>query len=227
MAPTSTNRRGRVPDGPRGLRAVLRGRVPSDENPWLPDARGGRVPSVTDLTHLLAAYDDQLRTDAETPGRVVGHPARPAAAGHLRRRPRLHHLPGPRRARRTRLRQLVGARRSTTTARTPRSARWSGRPAATTTLPACTTPCWRPASRRTSRSRSCSARRAPSPSTSSLPEGVTLRTVTDEADVRAMSAMVDEVFGDPVSDAMADSHLRRLWPAATGWSSGSPRRTGR
>ena len=43
-----------------------------------------------------------------------------------------------------------------------------------------------------------------------LPEGVTVRRVTGEADVRAISAMADEVFGDPVSDVMADSLLRRL-----------------
>lgn len=44
----------------------------------------------------------------------------------------------------------------------------------------------------------------------SLPEGVTLRRVSEEADVRAMSAMQDEVFGDPVSDDLADALLRRL-----------------
>jgi GNAT superfamily N-acetyltransferase len=43
-----------------------------------------------------------------------------------------------------------------------------------------------------------------------LPDGVTLRTVTDEADVRAMSAMQDEIFGDPPSDEMADAILHRL-----------------
>jgi hypothetical protein len=43
-----------------------------------------------------------------------------------------------------------------------------------------------------------------------LPVGVTVRRVTEEADVRAMSAMADEVFGDPVSDVMADALLRRL-----------------
>ncbi len=43
-----------------------------------------------------------------------------------------------------------------------------------------------------------------------LPEGVTLRRITEEADVRAMSAMADEVFGDPVSDERADSIVRRL-----------------
>lgn len=43
-----------------------------------------------------------------------------------------------------------------------------------------------------------------------LPVGVTLRRVTDERDVHAMSAMQDEVFGDPVSKDMADALLRRL-----------------
>ncbi|MQA63972.1 MAG: GNAT family N-acetyltransferase [Actinophytocola sp.] len=43
-----------------------------------------------------------------------------------------------------------------------------------------------------------------------LPDGVILRQVTDESDVRAMSAMQDEAFGDPVSERMADALLRRL-----------------
>jgi hypothetical protein len=45
-----------------------------------------------------------------------------------------------------------------------------------------------------------------------LPDGVTLRRVSEDADVRAMSAMSAEVFGDPVSDgvAVADALLRRL-----------------
>ena len=43
-----------------------------------------------------------------------------------------------------------------------------------------------------------------------LPDGVTVRRVSAEADVRAMSALQDEVFGDPVSDDMAESLLRRL-----------------
>lgn len=44
----------------------------------------------------------------------------------------------------------------------------------------------------------------------SLPDGVSLRRVTEEADVRAMSAMADEVFGDPVSAERADALVRRL-----------------
>jgi ribosomal protein S18 acetylase RimI-like enzyme len=43
-----------------------------------------------------------------------------------------------------------------------------------------------------------------------LPEGVTLRRVIEEGDVRAMSAAADAVFGDPVSDVMADTLLQRL-----------------
>lgn len=43
-----------------------------------------------------------------------------------------------------------------------------------------------------------------------LPAGVTLRRMSAEADVRAMSAMQDEVFGEPASDETADALLRRL-----------------
>ena len=61
-----------------------------------------------------------------------------------------------------------------------------------------------------------------------LPDGVTLRRVTEEADVRAMSAMADEVFGDPVSDDMADALLHRLRPrrrdGAVGRRGGGPDR---
>ena len=43
-----------------------------------------------------------------------------------------------------------------------------------------------------------------------LPAGVSLRRVEAEADVRAMAAMQDVAFGDPVSGEMADALLRRL-----------------
>jgi predicted N-acetyltransferase YhbS len=43
-----------------------------------------------------------------------------------------------------------------------------------------------------------------------VPDAVVVRQVVDEQDVRAMSAMQDEVFGDPVSDGMADALLHRL-----------------
>jgi len=43
-----------------------------------------------------------------------------------------------------------------------------------------------------------------------LPDGVALRRVTEEADVRAMCAMQDEAFGDHVREDMAEALLRRL-----------------
>ena len=43
-----------------------------------------------------------------------------------------------------------------------------------------------------------------------LPDGVVVRQAHSEADVRAMSAMQDEVFGDPVSEDSAAALLRRL-----------------
>ena len=43
-----------------------------------------------------------------------------------------------------------------------------------------------------------------------LPEGVSLRTVSAEADVRAMCVMQDEAFGDAVAERFAESLLRRL-----------------
>jgi GNAT superfamily N-acetyltransferase len=43
-----------------------------------------------------------------------------------------------------------------------------------------------------------------------LPAGVTLRRVTGEHDVRAMCAMSDEAFGDPAAREMADALLHRL-----------------
>ncbi|WP_425955369.1 GNAT family N-acetyltransferase [Xylanimonas sp. McL0601] len=57
-----------------------------------------------------------------------------------------------------------------------------------------------------------------------LPDGVTLRRITAEADVRAMAAMCDEVFGEPRSDRHAEDLLRRqahdpsmeMWVAEAG-----------
>ncbi|HEX4009506.1 MAG TPA: hypothetical protein VHX62_05845 [Solirubrobacteraceae bacterium] len=43
-----------------------------------------------------------------------------------------------------------------------------------------------------------------------VPVGVRLRRVTSEPDVRAMCAMTSAVFGDPNSDEVADALLRRL-----------------
>jgi hypothetical protein len=43
-----------------------------------------------------------------------------------------------------------------------------------------------------------------------VPEGVTVRRLTTEADVRAMSAMVDEAFGESVDARQADALVSRL-----------------
>ena len=43
-----------------------------------------------------------------------------------------------------------------------------------------------------------------------LPEGVVLRQVTEKADVRAMIVMQDEIFGEPVSDERLRALLHRL-----------------
>jgi hypothetical protein len=43
-----------------------------------------------------------------------------------------------------------------------------------------------------------------------LPDGVSVRPITDDADVRAMCAMQAEVFGDPTSDNIAEGLLARL-----------------
>lgn len=43
-----------------------------------------------------------------------------------------------------------------------------------------------------------------------LPEGVVLRQVTEKADVRAMIVMQDEIFGEPVSDERVRALLHRL-----------------
>ena len=43
-----------------------------------------------------------------------------------------------------------------------------------------------------------------------LPDGVTLRQVTDEADIRAMVGMQDEVFGNALGDEVVAGTLRRL-----------------
>jgi len=52
-----------------------------------------------------------------------------------------------------------------------------------------------------------------------LPAGVTLRRITEESDIRAMSAMADEVFGEPVSEQRATAIIdgTRRWPDWEVW----------
>ena len=102
---------------------------------------------MTDLSRLLKAYDEQLRTDAETPSAVSVT------------------LLGP-----LRLVTFLGGR-GFVTYRDLGGADEAG--------------------------------------VRELVDGVTLRRVTEEPDVRAMCAMQDEVFGSPVSDRTANAILRR------------------
>lgn len=51
-----------------------------------------------------------------------------------------------------------------------------------------------------------------------LPDGVVLRRLEDPADVRAASAMADEMFGDPVSEARFDDLLGRIALGAELWA---------
>lgn len=164
---------------------------------------------MDNTTQLLAAYDDELRTDAETPSaqQVVRH-------GPLR----LVTFPGGRgfvtyrdlgQATRPQIRELVAAAVAYYSASTDiRRVEWKTR----------------------GHDRAPGLHDAlldhgfvPEPTESimvgearrlavdiDLPAGVALREVTDPADVRAMSAMVDEVFGDPVSPEMAQALLDRL-----------------
>ncbi|WP_106130233.1 GNAT family N-acetyltransferase [Pseudosporangium ferrugineum] len=162
-----------------------------------------------DAAHLLAAYDDQLRTDAETPGAVSV-----ARHGPLR----LVTFAGGRGF--ITYRSLEGAdaaatRRLVTEAldhyRTdPRITRveWKTRghdhaPGLHEALLEHGFTPDEPESIMIGEARSLIAG-------VTLPEGVTLRRITGEADVRAMSAMADEAFGEPADETTADALLRRL-----------------
>ena len=59
-----------------------------------------------------------------------------------------------------------------------------------------------------------------------LPGGVTLRQITDEADIRAMVAMQDEVSAMTTAATRCCRARCSGWPAVTSSSCGWPRRTG-
>ncbi len=164
---------------------------------------------MTDRRHLLAAYDDQLRTDAETPG----------AATVTRHGPlRLVTFPGGRgfvtyrdlgRADAAAIAQLVAGALAHFRADPEISrAEWKTRghdhaPGLSEALLANGFTAEEPESIMIGGARRLAV-------DVPLPEGVTLRPVTGAADVRAMIAMQDDVFGDPGGDEMADAVLRRL-----------------
>jgi hypothetical protein len=179
------------------------------ENPLAARSGDGRVARMTDPTRLLAAYDDQLRTDAETAGAesvtVLG-PLRLATfvggAGFISYRD----LDGldPNAIRELVTRALDHYRADAGVG----EVEWKTRghdhaPGLHEALVDAGFTPEEPESIMLGEARALAV-------DVDLPQGVTLRTIGEEPDLRAMSAMVDRVFGDPVSDARADDLLRRL-----------------
>ncbi len=164
---------------------------------------------MTDAATLLAAYDEQLRTDAETPSALsvtVHGPLRLVTFPQSRGFVTYRDLGG---ADAAGIRELVGAALDHfTTATEVTRVEWKTRghdhaPGLHDALVDAGFEPEEPESIMLGEARLLAV-------DVPLPVGVTLRTVTDEADVRAMSALADEAFGDPVSDERADSLLHRL-----------------
>ncbi|MFE6969469.1 GNAT family N-acetyltransferase [Isoptericola sp. NPDC057653] len=169
----------------------------------------GQTPAGVDATSLLAAYDDQLRTDAETPGALAVTRLGPlrlvtfaAGRGFVT------------------YRDLAGADAATIRGfvasalahfrddATVTSVEWKtrGHDVAPGLHEALVDHGFVPEEPESIMIGEARLLVADVP----LPEGVTLRRVTAEADVRAMSAMADEVFGDdPATSGHADSILHR------------------
>lgn len=171
--------------------------------------QSGTVARVHDLARRLAAYDDQLRTEAETP----------SAVSVTRRGPlRLVTFAGGRGF--VTYRDLGGADTSAIQRLVPEAldhyradpqisrVEWKtrGHDHAPGLHEALTEHGFVPAEAESVMIGEAQALAVDVP----LPQGVALRRVTAEDDVRAMSALQDEVFGDPVSRQMADAVLRRL-----------------
>ncbi|HET6654453.1 MAG TPA: GNAT family N-acetyltransferase [Nocardioides sp.] len=164
---------------------------------------------MTDPTRLLAAYDEQLRTDAETPSAVSV-----TSLGPLR----LVTFTGGRGF--VTYRDLDGADEEAIRRLVPQALdhyradptinriEWKTRehdhaPGLHEALLECGFTRGEPESIMLGEARALAV-------DVELPEGVTLRRVTEEKDVRAMTAMAAVAFGDPVSDDMAEALLRRL-----------------
>ncbi len=164
---------------------------------------------MTDAATLLAAYDQQLRTDAETPSALsvtVHGPVRLVTFPHGRGFVTYRDLGG---ADAAGIRDLVGAALAHFTALPDvTKVEWKtrGHDAAPGLHGALVDAGFEPEEPESIMMGEARLLAVELP----LPDGVTLRTVTDEADVRAMSAMADEAFGDPVSDERAEHLLHRL-----------------
>ncbi|MDT0264375.1 hypothetical protein RM423_23735, partial [Jatrophihabitans sp. DSM 44399] len=179
-------------------------RTPSEQIPLPPSVQRDTVKARTDLTGLLAAYDEQLRTDAETPSAIAVSRQGPLY---------LVTFPGGRGF--ITYQNLAGANADTISRLVPQAlAHYRANPDIVRVE-------WKTRGHDVAPSLHetlVDNRFIPDEQESimvgetqllavdvALPKGVTLRTVTAESDVRAMSAMVDEVFGDPASDEMAEA----------------------
>ncbi|NHA67597.1 GNAT family N-acetyltransferase [Phycicoccus flavus] len=164
---------------------------------------------MTDIAALLRIYDDQLRTDAETPGAVsVEHlgPLRVARFPGGRGFVSYRDLGG---ADAGGVRDLVAAATALLTADPGVvDAEWKtrGHDDAPGLDEALQEHGWTAGEAESVMMGPAEPLTAEVP----LPDGVTLRRVTGEADVRAMSAAADEAFGDPVSERRADDLVFRV-----------------
>jgi ribosomal protein S18 acetylase RimI-like enzyme len=164
---------------------------------------------VTDTAGLLAAYDSQLRTDAETPGAVsvakLG-PLRLVTFNGGRGFITYQDLGG---ADADEIGRLVGAALAHLAAEPSiTKVEWKTRghdraPGLHEALLAHGFTPDEPESIMVGDARALAVDVA-------LPDGVTLRQVTEEPDIRAMLAMQDEVFGNDHGDEMLDGLLKRL-----------------
>ena len=167
------------------------------------------VVPATDPTRLLAAYDEQLREEAETSGAVsvtaIG-PLRLATFASGRGFITYRDLDG---ADEAAIRKLVlTARDHFRDKPTIRRVEWKTRghdhaPGLHEALLAAGFAPGEPESIMLGEARALAV-------DVELPAGVALRCVTEEKDVRAMTAMAAVAFGDPGSDDMAEALLRRL-----------------
>ena len=166
---------------------------------------------MDDRTRFLAAYDEQLRTDAETPGAVAATtlgPVRLVTFGGGRGFVTYQDLGG---ADAQEVRQLVGAALAHYR-EDPEitQVEWKTRahdhaPGLVESLLAHGFVAEEPESIMIGAAQRLAV-------DVPLPDGVTLRQVSEESDVRALSAMSAQVFGDTAAEAeaMADALLRRL-----------------
>jgi len=167
------------------------------------------VQSIDQVARLLAAYDEQLRTDAETPSALaVDHlgPLRLVTFAGGRGFVTYRDLAG---ADARKIRSLV-AQAVTHYRRDPSISRveWKtrGHDDAPGLHDALVSNGFTPDEPESIMIGEAQALAIDVP----LPSGVQLRQVTADADVRAMCAMVSAVFEDPHSDDVADALLRRL-----------------